>query len=795
MSNPYIHQRPIRDPDNLIGREDGLERAKYILDQSVSSNPSYNNMGIVGEEGVGKTSLSNVVHYKASERDILPVRLEIDNQHVSDYEKFFKLVLNRLTDSIGGEARESYLEQVKERTKESELNLKLLRVTFDGAKQEEVTASMLKDDLSKLYQEAEEKAILLTIDNAQLLANKPHIIQKLKNVFSGIEGYILNLVGTEETFKVISEGFSSTTRNFHKIELSSFEEVEKTKETVIRPLDDEEIEDLKLGSIEEIHLITQGHPFEVNLLSYHMYKKYEQGKTETLCLDEHVIQEAFSQLEEWKENLRTGIVNELDKLSSKDIEVLLSSLEYRLSDSFYNYYQIKKFELINPQVISKEEIERKLDDLEEKDLIEKGDPEIKFKGNIYSKAYLKYKSIINDKINNLGYIEGGQEKREILNIHKNLIDDILLGQTSNAHSHFRIDKDNEFKNFKHSFSPIPTTFVKDKDTSAHKNQLNSSLGEKNLHNYQLRAYNDLDWVLGDEKEFDSPKEFLTFRYNIEWLGKGVYCEIIIEENDEDLKNQIDSLINELKSYEEILNVEIIREDENHWLRKAKKTCGEDAQKAVQYLSESINVNPNFIIARYNRAYHRYLDLEDDKKEEAKRDLNKIISLNQNYVEAYILKAVILLDEGRTHLASRTIEKGKEKSENNANFYERLGCLLGKDKKWEKSLEYLKNSKPESSPHALFHKSLNHYMLEENEKARNNADKILKITEKDSLYHRRGYELKIKAYMLEKESIDQAIQLYLEYMDDYPKRARHNLSGVMKAFLDSEEVKEKLMEDK
>lgn len=122
--NPFNHQSAVQDREKFVGRESELSSIEYSLNQSVSDNPQYINIGITGKEGSGKTSLTYMVEEIAENLGISTVRIQLDEGQTSDEIGFFQQLYEEITLTIGGDPESSYIDAVAGRLNEVEFDLK-----------------------------------------------------------------------------------------------------------------------------------------------------------------------------------------------------------------------------------------------------------------------------------------------------------------------------------------------------------------------------------------------------------------------------------------------------------------------------------------------------------------------------------------------------------------------------------------------------------------------------------------------------------------------------------------------
>jgi len=79
----------------------------------------------------------------------------------------------------------------------------------------------------------------------------------------------------------------------------------------------------------------------------------------------------------------------------------------------------------------------------------------------------------------------------------------------------------------------------------------------------------------------------------------------------------------------------------------------DYNQAIEYFSQAITLNPNYIETYYNRANTYYASKQLSL---ALKDYNKVIALEQNDATSYYMRGLIYLSEGKYTLAKNDLEK-------------------------------------------------------------------------------------------------------------------------------------------
>ena len=84
--NPYTRQ-PIRKREYLAGRGRELRSIRYYLGLTASGQSPH--LALIGQRGVGKTSLLNGADFIAAELKLLPVRFDLNEQKVRTSGEFW----------------------------------------------------------------------------------------------------------------------------------------------------------------------------------------------------------------------------------------------------------------------------------------------------------------------------------------------------------------------------------------------------------------------------------------------------------------------------------------------------------------------------------------------------------------------------------------------------------------------------------------------------------------------------------------------------------------------------------
>jgi hypothetical protein len=92
--NPYDFANPVTDERFFAGRNEVLEDIEYYLNHAANA-PQAINLALTGERASGKTSLLNMIEVKANAKNIIPVRINLDEGDAVSPLRFFTKFLMR----------------------------------------------------------------------------------------------------------------------------------------------------------------------------------------------------------------------------------------------------------------------------------------------------------------------------------------------------------------------------------------------------------------------------------------------------------------------------------------------------------------------------------------------------------------------------------------------------------------------------------------------------------------------------------------------------------------------------
>jgi hypothetical protein len=331
--NPF-KRSPIKKREDLAGRNRELKSIQYYLNLTASGQSPH--LALIGQRGVGKTSLLNGADAIAKDLKLLPVRLDMNEQKANSSWMFWQDLYQTLALSMakvgcwGGLQGAIYAEFLRMIYSRQPGNLEkaVLQIPYvfschqGTANTFECPDALVVHDFEACTAELQSKGftgIALLIDEADCLGKNVPLLQMFRNIFQVVEHCSLLLAGTEAVFPALSEVFSPIPRQFHRIDIKPFAHWIATMELVLRPISNELLEKVgpELSVFQELHELCGGAPDEIQLYCHHMYRSVEDGSTSRMALAPQVFREV---LREYRANSPANldaVLNAIERLPDK----------------------------------------------------------------------------------------------------------------------------------------------------------------------------------------------------------------------------------------------------------------------------------------------------------------------------------------------------------------------------------------------------------------------------------------------------------------------------------------------
>ena len=317
LPNPYDFANPINDPDLFAGRAKEIREIEYYLDHA-SRAPRPINLAILGERASGKTSVLNMIHVKAEAREMMVVRVDLDEGDVRTELAFFLKVFDSMLitacsrDAYGGLAGKTYdcyrdMVDAYEIPSEKEwcpfmFPIQYAKAMASGNLGASVSDASLKRDIASIREEVAHPIVVL-FDECDVLATSRVHLEKLRNVFMNTPGFMLVITGTPRLFPIIDDVFSPIIRQFKKIDIGPFDEQIDTETCIRRPLEKAGIPDPAdlfdfetYHDVQEVHELAGGRPYEIQLICHLMFRRVQEGRAARMQLTLEVLDAVLDEL-------------------------------------------------------------------------------------------------------------------------------------------------------------------------------------------------------------------------------------------------------------------------------------------------------------------------------------------------------------------------------------------------------------------------------------------------------------------------------------------------------------------
>jgi len=651
--NPYDFINPIRDPKLFAGRHGELEEIEYYLKLSKSEKPTYFHFALVGSSFAGKTSFLNIIEGTAKDLGFLAVKIPLNKETVQNDVLFFKEVFDGiltkgaekgLYGGITGTIYRAYRKVVDRLDIQAEAKIPFLYggayIGFKKKRNRGISQKVLLHDLNGIHQEAQKKhipTIVLLFDECDLLARNKVLLQKIRNALMEVEGYVLVFSGTENMFPSISDVFSPLPRFFKRINVEHFKNIKGTEECLLIPLADEEKRAFDHACIGEIHAITHGTPYEINLIAHYMYRKWKEEKNPKITFTPEVLDGVLKEIERFRKGGRYDIANKMKGYGEDLLKVLLSLLQFpNVSKKWLaEIMLLEELDTLQPKDIhtKKSMTVDLIKQLKKDNVLSEEDTKLRFKGGPFDLLYLKYlcasKGVMDTKEFFIGFSEN-----PIFNLYHKLIENIFLKGFPEYYIQTRFDKMEKSKRKK------AEKFIIGARIPSHPPGTHTLL--------EISPESRNEFYLG------APHS-VRFRVNIKWMREGFVTQVKFkkEEDKKRFQNRLKALTDGL----DFLGYNILPEDEITWHNKGIEFLKQGkTREAVECFDKAIGINPSFELPWASKTK---LFLDAKKYDEALEYANKALALHHNWEDALKLKGMIMINLGRNEEALEYLGKASE----------------------------------------------------------------------------------------------------------------------------------------
>jgi tetratricopeptide (TPR) repeat protein len=677
--NPYDFMSPIRDPTLFAGRHAELEEIEYYLKLSKGEKPKYFHLALVGPRAAGKTSLLNIIEHMANNLRCLAVKIPLNKEAVQNDVLFFKEVFDGIITAgaekglyggTTGTVYRAYRKVVDRLDTKAETKIPFLHgsayIGFKKRKSRGMPQKVLLHDLKEIHKEARKRripTIVLLFDECDLLAQNDVLLEKIRNVFTEVEGYVLVVSGPENTWLPLSDIFSPVPMFFKRIDVENFKNVKETEESLLKPIADKEKRAFDRAYIGDIHAITNGAPYEINLIAHHMYRKWKDGKNSKIALSPAVWDEVLKEIDGLRKSGRYRVANKMRGYGSDLLKVLISLLEFpNVSREWLSEFMLLEGVDAGPKEIRrKKSIARSsIEQLKKDRVLSEEDAGLCFNGSPFDVLYLKYlcasKGVMDTEAFSMSLSED-----PIFILYRKLTDTIFLKDFPEYYIQTRLDKKEKVKGEK------TETFI---------------IGSR-VPNLPPEPHTLLEISPESRNGFYlGVPHSLRYRINIEWMKQGFVTQVKFqkEEDKERFRNRLKALEDKLN----FLGYKIHLEDEITWHNKGAGLLKQGKMKeALECLDKAIEINPFFELPWIDKAE---IFSDAKKYDEALQYVDQALGLHRNSADALKMKGTILVNLGRNEEALDLLRKASEIDPEDSSLWDRQARALSNLGRYEEAVE-------------------------------------------------------------------------------------------------------------
>ena len=405
--NPYDFANPVTQKNLFSGRDEELDEIRYYLDHAMHA-PRPISLALIGSRASGKTSLLNIAEQEAEKRDFCTVRIDLDESHSQSELAFFSMFFHEILFSavsmgsfngLENKTWDTYLEMVTtyEVPEDKEFCPFLFPIQYAKASMAQIDSvglldGSIKRDLEKIQKEVG-KPIVILMDECDVLSKNAPILQKIRNIFMHMEGYMILLAATPQLFPLLDEVFSPIIRQLKRINVQEFKEFYDTRGCMDNPLRKVNIDPYILFNFEtyeEVHKLSGGRPYEINLICHVLFKHYQKNPQKRMTLNASVLEDIRRELDKSQNLSHRRVLQAIRDLSRSELKGLSVLCQANHSLTLDQLICIERV-FYGKQRFRIQELEQLFSNLKSKRIIRVDDEDrLVFCGDEFVRIYTKY---------------------------------------------------------------------------------------------------------------------------------------------------------------------------------------------------------------------------------------------------------------------------------------------------------------------------------------------------------------------------------------------------------------------
>lgn len=406
--NPYDFANPISEEKQFIGRTNEVADLTYYLNHASATNKPIH-LAIIGERAAGKTSFLNIAEIEAARRDFCCVRINLNEGDVASDLHFFRKIFHSIlmaafaAGGFDGKRGETYFAytalaasgKVQDIEKMPFIcAIMIATAIFERNDSFHVPDDLLMEDLITIQKEVNKPFIIL-IDECNVLRENRIILEKLRNIFMNMTGYMLVFAATEDFFPVMDKVFSPIMRQFKKIDIGAFKSNDDVKQCVTKPLDRTNLSEDEKRSltpdlfIRDVTELTSRKPYEIQLVCHELFKQCQEGQAKRFTLNLQTLESIRQVLARGQNVDDRPIVRKATRMKSNLLQVLeacCGGVEHLSLEETWRM----EFLLNGSTRWTRDSYQKQCEELLELGIVKRDDVGISFCGDQFDRVYLKY---------------------------------------------------------------------------------------------------------------------------------------------------------------------------------------------------------------------------------------------------------------------------------------------------------------------------------------------------------------------------------------------------------------------
>ncbi|WP_414936151.1 AAA family ATPase [Amycolatopsis sp. cmx-11-51] len=395
LSNPYDYANPVSDENVFAGRRPELSQVATVLAAADPDKP-VGYVAVHGQRAAGKTSLLNMIELMAKERDCPVVRLDLvpaDAGLLPFVGKFYEEVLGAVSEVADlGPATPRRIRRIAGgEVPEDDFPLEFPENLAQARSGAPLSEMALRTDLTYLVTRAE-RPIVVLVDEAQLIADNEDVLSLLRTLGMQLRGFVFVLAGTTELIDRINVVFDHLLRQFEFVEVARFAETAEIEDCAARPLTAAGLDVAECFSdirdtANNLAMLTDGNPYEIQFYCHTMFSRWQRGVTKTMKLTPEALDDVLAIMDKRRLSREHALLDAVKTLTHEQLLVLnvLCSARDRatLAEALFAHH------LYVRDAMAPEVLDRCRDDLVKAKIIEIDNGRVRFAGSMFDEIYIR----------------------------------------------------------------------------------------------------------------------------------------------------------------------------------------------------------------------------------------------------------------------------------------------------------------------------------------------------------------------------------------------------------------------